>query len=209
VLAADIVALENAPSRSRSRMMAAMVDLFSRVGRARPPRSRSTSTTRSTGPWAPATLVFNAHYDEAASYRSTYTKPVPASRSPSSCAKARRRRSKSVRHQHVPPHPRHWPRPICWLAIALCPSRQWLGARRTASITSSARRNDVLHAQIRTLADDLCVPAEATRQRRLGRVPLRRQKLDHAAPLVGVSSHHRASCALYRHDARRLGGASL
>src|SRR5258708_5641945 len=63
-----------------------------RVGARRRPRSRSTSTTRSTGSMDTSNSRSSMHImTSAASYRSTYTRPVPASRSPSSCAKARRR----------------------------------------------------------------------------------------------------------------------
>jgi hypothetical protein len=157
--------LENAPSKVEiARMMAAMVDLFC-ASWARPPTAITLDIdeTLDRVHGHQQLSLFNAHYDERCFlpihvYEAGSGKPVAvilrAGKTPGGT---------EVRAiiKHVTRRiRRHWPKTrICWRGdshYARPEAMDWCEANGVDYVFGLAG-NDVLHAQIRTLADDLCV----------------------------------------------------
>jgi hypothetical protein len=157
--------LENAPSKTViARMMAAMVDIFC-ASWARPPAAITLDIddTLDRVHGHQQLSLFNAHYDERCFlpihiYEAASGKPVAvilrAGKTPS---------GGEVRTviKHVTRRiRRHWPTTrICWRGdshYARPEAMEWCDANGIGYIFGLAG-NDALHAQIRAIADDLCV----------------------------------------------------
>ena len=167
--------LENAPSKIEiARMMAAMVDLFC-ASWARPPASITLDIddTLDRVHGHQQLSLFNAHYDERCFlpihiYEAGSGKPVAVilreGKTPSGtevCA--------VIKHV-VRRIRRHWPGTrICWRGDSHYARREamdWCEANGIDYLFGLAG-NDVLHAQVRAAADDLCVHrAEAGQEKR-------------------------------------------
>lgn len=157
--------LENAPSRLEiARMMAAMVDLFC-ASWARPPAAITLDIddTLDRVHGHQQLSLFNAHYDERCFlpihiYEAGSGKPVAvilrAGKTPGG-TEVRAVIKHVVRHIR-----RHWPKTrICWRGdshYARPEAMDWCEANGVDYIFGLAG-NDVLHAKVRAIADDLCV----------------------------------------------------
>ena len=167
--------LENAPSKIEiARMMAAMVDLFC-ASWARPPAAITLDIddTLDRVHGHQQLSLFNAHYDERCFlpihiYEAGSGKPVAVilreGRTPGG-SEVRALIEHVVRHIR-----RHWPQTrICWRGdshYARPEAMEWCEENGVDYVFGLAG-NNVLHAQIRTLADDLCVRrAEAEQEKR-------------------------------------------
>jgi hypothetical protein len=167
--------LENAPSRLEiARMMAAMVDLFC-ASWARPPAAITLDIddTLDRVHGHQQLSLFNAHYDERCFlpihiYEVGSGKPVAVILRPGKTPGGSEVR---VLIKHVVRRiRRHWPKTrICWRGdshYARPEAMEWCEENGIDYIFGLAG-NDVLHAQIRSVADDLCVRrAEAGEEKR-------------------------------------------
>ena len=157
--------LENAPSRLEiARMMAAMVDQFC-ASWARPPRAITLDIddTLDRVHGHQQLSLFNAHYDERCFlpihiYEAASGKPVAVILRPGKTpggAEVRAILKHVVRRIR-----RHWPATrICWRGdshYARPEAMDWCEANGIDYVFGLAG-NDVLHAQLRAAADDLCV----------------------------------------------------
>ena len=167
--------LENAPSKIEiARMMAAMVDHFC-ASWARPPRAITLDIddTLDRVHGHQQLSLFNAHYDERCFlpihiYEATSGKPVAVILRPGKTPGGVEVRA-IVKHV-VRRIRRHWPGVrICWRGdshYARPEAMEWCEANGVDYLFGLAG-NDVLHAQVRALADDLCVRrAEAGDEKR-------------------------------------------
>jgi DDE family transposase len=167
--------LENAPSRREiARMMAAMVDLFC-ASWARPPAAITLDIddTLDRVHGCQQLSLFNAHYDERCFlpihiYEAASGKPVSVILRPGKTPGGTEVRA-IVKHV-VRRIRRHWPSTrICWRGdshYARPEAMDWCEANGIDYIFGLAG-NDVLHAQVRAAADDLCVRrAEAGQEKR-------------------------------------------
>jgi hypothetical protein len=167
--------LENAPSKIEiARMMAAMVDLFCASWR-RPPTAITLDIddTLDRVHGHQQLSLFNAHYDERCFlpihiYEAGSGKPVAVILRPGKTPGGSEVRA-IIRHvtRHIR---RHWPKTrICWRGdshYARSEAMDWCeenGVNYIFGLTG----NDVLHAKVRAIADDLCVRrAEAGEKKR-------------------------------------------
>ena len=167
--------LENAPSRREiARMMAAMVDLFC-ASWARPPAAITLDIddTLDRVHGCQQLSLFNAHYDERCFlpihiYEAASGKPVSVILRPGKTPGGTEVRA-IVKHV-VRRIRRHWPSTrICWRGdshYARPEAMDWCEANGIDYVFGLAG-NDVLHAQVRAAADDLCVRrAEAGQEKR-------------------------------------------
>jgi hypothetical protein len=167
--------LENAPSKGEiARMMAAMVDLFC-ASWARPPTAITLDIddTLDRVHGHQQLSLFNAHYDERCFlpihiYEASSGKPVAVILRPGKTPGGSEVRA-IIRHvtRHIR---RHWPKTrICWRGdshYARSEAMDWCEENGVDYIFGLAG-NDVLHAQIRSVADDLCVRrAEGEQEKR-------------------------------------------
>ena len=167
--------LENAPSRREiARMMAAMVDLFC-ASWARPPQAimLDIDDTLDRVHGHQQLSLFNAHYDERCFlpihiYEAGSGKPVAvilrAGKTPSG------EEVRAVIKQVTRRIRRNWPKTrICWRGdshYARPEAMAWCEANAVGYIFGLAG-NDVLHARVRAVADELCVRrAEAREEKR-------------------------------------------
>ncbi len=167
--------LENAPSKIEiARMMAAMVDLFCE-SYPRPPRAITLDIddTLDRVHGHQQLSLFNAHYDERCFlpihvYEAASGKPVAvilrAGKTPSG------EEVRAVIKQVTRRIRRHWPRTrICWRGdshYARPEAMDWCEENGVDYVFGLAG-NDVLHARVRGVADDLCVRrAEAGEEKR-------------------------------------------
>jgi len=167
--------LENAPSKVEiARMMAAMVDLFC-VSWTRPPAAITLDIddTLDRVHGHQQLSLFNAHYDERCFlpfhiYEAASGKPVAVI-----LREGKTPGGEEVRAviKHVTRRiRRHWPKTrICWRGdshYARPEAMDWCEANAVDYIFGLAG-NDVLHARVRAVADDLCVSrAEAREEKR-------------------------------------------
>jgi len=157
--------LENAPSKiAIARMMGAMVDLFC-ASWARPPASIALDIddTLDRVHGHQQLSLFNAHYDERCFlpihiYEAGSGKPVAVILRPGKTPDGTEVRA-IVKHVTRRIR-RHWPRVrICWRGdshYARPEAMDWCEANGVDYVFGLAG-NDVLHAQVRAIADDLCV----------------------------------------------------
>jgi hypothetical protein len=167
--------LENAPSRREiARMMAAMVDLFC-ASWARPPAAITLDIddTLDRVHGCQQLSLFNAHYDERCFlpihiYEAASGKPVSVILRPGKTPGGTEVRA--IINHVVRRIRRHWPSTrICWRGdshYARPEAMDWCEANGIDYIFGLAG-NNVLHAQVRAAADDLCVRrAEAGQEKR-------------------------------------------
>ena len=167
--------LENTPSKVEiARMMAAMVDLFC-ASWARPPTAITLDIddTLDRVHGHQQLSLFNAHYDERCFlpihiYEAGSGKPVAVILRPGKTPGGSEVRA-IIRHvtRHIR---RHWPKTrICWRGdshYARPEAMNWCEENGVNYIFGLAG-NDVLHAKVRAIADDLCVHrAEAGEEKR-------------------------------------------
>lgn len=157
--------LENAPSKVEiTRMMAAMVDLFcASWARAPAAITLDIDDTLDRVHGHQQLSLFNAHYDERCFlpihiYEAVSGKPVAVILRPGKTPSGIEVRT-IIRHV-VCRIRRHWPKTrLCWRGdshYARPEAMDWCEANGIDYIFGLAG-NDVLHAQIRSVADDLCV----------------------------------------------------
>ncbi|MFI5024917.1 MAG: IS1380 family transposase [Alphaproteobacteria bacterium] len=157
--------LENAPSKVEiARMMAAMVDLFcASWARAPAAITLDIDDTLDRVHGHQQLSLFNAHYDERCFlpihiYEAVSGKPVAVILRPGKTPSGIEVRT-IIRHV-VCRIRRHWPKTrLCWRGdshYARPEAMDWCEANDIDYIFGLAG-NDVLHAQIRSVADDLCV----------------------------------------------------
>ena len=167
--------LENTPSKVEiARMMAGMVDLFC-ASWARPPTAITLDIddTLDRVHGHQQLSLFNAHYDERCFlpihiYEAGSGKPVAVILRPGKTPGGSEVRA-IIRHvtRHIR---RHWPKTrICWRGdshYARPEAMDWCEANGVDYLFGLAG-NDVLHAKVRAIADDLCVHrAEAGEEKR-------------------------------------------
>jgi Transposase DDE domain group 1 len=167
--------LENAPSKVEiARMMAAMVDLFcASWARAPAAITLDIDDTLDRVHGHQQLSLFNAHYDERCFlpihiYEATSGKPVAVILRPGRTPGGIEVRT-IIKHV-VRRIRRHWPKTrLCWRGdshYARSEAMDWCEANGVDYVFALAG-NDVLHAQIRSVADDLCVRrAEAGEEKR-------------------------------------------
>jgi hypothetical protein len=167
--------LENAPSKiALARMMAAMIDLFC-ASSDRPPAAITLDIddTLDRVHGHQQLSLFNAHYDERCFlpihiYEAASGKPVAVILRPGKTPGGSEVRA-IIKHV-VGRIRRHWPKTrICWRGdshYARPEAMDWCEANGIDYVFALAG-NDVLHAEVRAAADDLCVRrAEAGQEKR-------------------------------------------